>query len=144
MPETRDLLPRYVEHLRARVRSEQGRHSPALAGPLTLPRDIEELTRRDPHACLQLVVDALGEATEPEVVRAIGNELLENLLNDSSSAVAGEVSQALRTNKRFRQAFGFGKYASVDPAVVEEWVSVLQDLGTTKEAERKSTWKRAP
>ena len=77
-------------------------------------------------------------ANTPEMIVAIGDELLENLLNEYSDRIATEVPHHLRTNKRFRQAFAFGNYSSVDPALISDWVAIFQQLGTTKDAERKS------
>ena len=145
MPEEVDPLAEYLEHLHARVRSEQGKPTARdeeedLA---ILPTTLAEFCTREPRKCLDLLVRALAEPVAPELVRAIGDELLENLLNENAAKIADEVSDALRKNKRFRQAFAFGEYASVDPAVISDWVRVFQDLGTTKEAERKSVWRGA-
>lgn len=138
-------LAEYLKHLHARVRSQLGRPTARdeeedLA---ILPPTLAEFCTREPRKCLDLLVRALAEPVAPEVVRAIGDNLLENLLNENSAKIADEVSAALRNNKRFRQAFAFGDYASVDPAVISDWVRVFQDLGTTKEAERKSLWRGA-
>lgn len=137
-------LARYLEHIQARLRTREGRATTAdKEGNLAvLPSDIAELCSREPAQCLDLVLRALAEPVAPQVVAAIGDGLLEDLLNDSAGRIADQVSAELRKNRKFRQAFGFGKHASVDPAVIEDWVAVLQSLGTTKEKERKSTWKR--
>lgn len=107
-----------------------------------LPSGVSELCNHDPNGCLDLITQALGETLTPEEVRAVGTELLENLLNESAGKVADRVSVELKKNKRFRQAFAFGNYASVDPAVLNDWVKVFGDLGTTKAAERKSVYRR--
>lgn len=145
MPQQVDLLAEYLEHLHARVRSAQGQSTARdeeedLA---ILPTTLAELCTREPGKCLDLVVRALAEPVAPAMIRAIGDELLENVLNENAAMIADEVSAALRKNKRFRQAFAFGNYASVDPAIISEWVRVFQDLGTTKDAERKSVWRGA-
>jgi hypothetical protein len=134
-----DLLPEYLEHLRARCKPRRDDAKELKV----LPAAIAELASHQPDKCLELIVRALGEPLVPESVRAIGDDLLDNLLNERSAAVGDEVLHQLRTNKRFRQAFASGRHSSVDPAVIDEWVRLFQDLGTTKDAERKSLWKRA-
>lgn len=145
MKEAADHLPEYLEHLHARLRLRQ---SPSTASDrersmAPLPAHLAALPSRDPAACLDLIVRALDEPIAPEVVAAIGDGLLDDLLNEKAGILADQVSELLRQRKKFRQAFGFVHYASVDPAVIEDWVAILQRLGTTKERERKSTWKRA-
>jgi len=145
MTESADLLPAYLEHLHARVRARQGRANKADKDSdlATLPTSIATLRVREPKACLALIVRALAEPLAPEAIAALGDGLLEDLLNESAGKIADEVSVELKKNKKFRQAFGFGKHASVDPAVIEDWVAVFTRLGTTKERERKSTWRRS-
>jgi hypothetical protein len=130
MPPRADALCEYIEHLKARDR-------------LPLPADIAVLCTTKPSECLDLIIRALQQPIGPGLVAAIGNELLENLLNESSALISDEVAGHLRTNKRFRQAFSFGNYSSVDPAIISDWVRVFQELGTTKAAERKSLYSRA-
>lgn len=144
MREAQDHLARYLEHLQARLRAREGRATAAdKEGNLAiLHPDISALCSRAPSQCLDLILRALAEPVAPQVVAAIGDGLLDDLLNESAGRIADQVSAELCRNKKFRQAFGFGKHASVDPAVIEDWVSVLQSLGTTKEKERKSTWKK--
>lgn len=144
MPEAGDSVALYLEHLRARLRAREGRPTDAdkESGLAVLPTGISALCSREPRSCLDLIVRALAEPVAPEVVAAIGDGLLDDLLNENAGKIADQVSEELRTNRRFRQAFGFGKHASVDPAVIEDWVTIFQKLGTTKEKERKSTWKR--
>lgn len=140
-----DLLPLYLAHLNARVRSKQGRwQSPdekeiALTN---LPPALSALCADDPEACLALIVRALEEPLSAEAIREVGDGLLENLLNEHSGTIADRLLPLLRTNQRFRQAFSFGNYASVDPAVVADWARLFQNLGTTRAAERKSVWRR--
>jgi hypothetical protein len=134
MRDRADLLAEYLDHVRGRVRSGGGRAA--------VPADIAALGLARPHECLALVVDALEEPVTPEHVRVVGDGLLEELLNESSDAVAEEVSAQLRQNKRFRQAFAFGDYPSVDPAVLGEWIDVLESLGTSKKAERRKLWSK--
>jgi hypothetical protein len=145
MSETADRLSDYLEHLQARVRVRQGRATAAdREGNLAdLPESIAALCSRQPDQCLALIVRVLAEALPPEEVAAIGEGLLEDLLNEHAATIADKVAAELRTNQRFRQAFGFGHHSSVDPALIEEWVRIFQRLGTTKERERKSTWRRA-
>jgi hypothetical protein len=143
MTDPDDRLADYLAHLEVRVRARQGRPATAAdAGSAVLPESIAALAAREPGECLELILRALSEAVSPETIAAIGGGLLEDLLNESAGRVADRVAAELRTNKRFRQAFGFANYSSVDPAVIEDWVRVLERLGTTKEKERKSTWRR--
>ncbi len=121
------LLSAYLEHLKARQ---------------ALPTEVADLCSQKPRECLELILQALQEPIGSQLVAAIGKELLENLLNEHSAVLADEVSEHLRTNERFRQAFACGVYASVDPAIIADWVKLFQDLGTTKTAERKSLWSR--
>jgi len=141
---TQDPLALYLEHIQARLRAREGRATTAdkERSLAVLPAGISELCSREPGRCLDLILRALAEPVAPQVVAAIGDGLLEDLLNESAGRIADQVSAELRKNKKFRQAFGFGKHASVDPAVIEEWVAVLKSLGTTKEKERKSTWRK--
>src|SRR6187431_121706 len=118
-----DRLAAYLEHLEARVREPKR----------ALPGDLSAFCSSNPKDCLALILTALERVTTPQAIIAIGDELLENLLNESSGRLDGEVSQQLRANKKFRQAFAFGNYASVDPAIVADWVQIFQDLGTTKD-----------
>jgi hypothetical protein len=134
MRDPADLLAEYLDHVQGRVRSGGGRAA--------VPADVTALGLAQPHECLALVVDALAEPVTPEHVRVVGDGLLEELLNESSDAVAEEVSAQLRQNKRFRQAFAFGDYTSVDPAVLGEWIDVLESLGTSKKAERRRLWSK--
>src|SRR5215212_3183009 len=129
-----DLLAPYLQHLEARIRARQHQD---LA---RLPPELAAFCSSQPAQCLQLVIRALEAVTTPQLVQAIGEELLDNLLNESSAAIHAEVSDQLRTNRKFRQAFACATYASVDPAIVSEWVEIFQELGTTKKAERKSLW----
>jgi hypothetical protein len=144
MPETDDRLAQYVEHLEASARARLHRSTPddKERGLATLPPGISALCSQQPRECLDLIVRALAEPLSPEAVAAVGEGLLQVLLNESAGRLADDVSVELRRNRRFRQAFGFGNYSSVDPAVIEDWVRVFESLGTTKERERKSTWRR--
>ena len=144
MSEPVDPLAQYLEHLQARARARLNRPTAAdKEGDLaTLPASIASLCSREPRACLDLIVRALAEPLAPEAVAAVGDGLLEDLLNESAGKIADQVSVELRKSRKFRQAFGFGKHASVDPAVIEDWVAIFEALGTTKEKERKSTWRR--
>jgi hypothetical protein len=129
-----DLLASFLDHLHARIRAGGGRAA--------LPAPLDALAREQPAVGLALVVDALREAETPEVVRVIGDGLLETLLNESSNAIATDVAAHLRKNKRFRQAFAFGEHTSVDPALLGDWNDVLQSLGTSKKAERRGLWSK--
>jgi len=134
MRERAELLSEYLDHVRGRVRSGGGRAA--------LPDDVAAMCLASPRECLALAVDALEEPVTPEHVRVVGDGLVEQLLNDSSDAVAEEVSALLRKHKRFRQAFAFGDYTSVDPALLGEWVDVLESLGTSKKQERTRLWSK--
>ena len=136
------LLAEYLEHLHARirVRSNTPTVRDAEEGLATLPDSVDQVCRTEPEACLDLVVAALREAGSPHVVQAIGDELLENLLNEHSERVRERVTTLLRSEQRFRFAFACAKYASVDPSVVNDWITMFQELGTTKQAERKKLW----
>lgn len=127
-----ELLAAYLAHIHARAKRDGE----------VLPEALAALASREPEKCLELIVQVLAETLTPEEIRAVGNELLENLINESAGKISDRVSAELRKNRKFRQAFAFGNYASVDPAVLADWVKVFQDLGTTKAAERKSVWKR--
>jgi len=144
MTEATDRLPEYLTHLQARIRERQHRLTAAdrESGLATLPPSIDALCAGHPRECLDLIIRALAGSLTPEGIAVIGDGLLQDLLNGSAGTIADEVSSELRRNTKFRQAFGFGNHSSVDPAVIEEWVSVLESLGTTKERERKSTWRR--
>jgi hypothetical protein len=131
-------LDRYLKHLEARIRERQHKSTEQdeeedLA---VLPRDLASLCTSEPRECLEFVMQALQQTTAPELVRAVGDGLLEDLLNENSAAIHEEVLDHLRTNRRFRQAFACGTYASV----IADWVTLFQELGTTKRAERKSLW----
>lgn len=139
MTDISDPLAGYLTHLQARIRA-QGR--PGLDAEELLPETLSLMASREPAACLDLIVRALDEPVAAELVVAIGNGLLEDLLNENAAAIADGVAKELRRNKRFRQAFSFGNHASVDPSVIEEWVAIFRDLGTTKAKERKSTFRR--
>jgi hypothetical protein len=134
MPDRAELLAEYLDHVRARVTSGGGRAA--------VPARIAALCREQPHECLALILEALEEPVTPEHVRVVGDGLVEELLSESSDAVAAEVSTHLQKNKRFRQAFAFGDYTSVDPAVLGEWVDVLESLGTSKKKERTRLWSK--
>ena len=128
MDERKDLLARYLTHVDARVRSRQ---------TAVLPEEIATFCTGNPRQCLDLILRALEASTTSAAIEAIGNELLQNLLNEHSGRIGEDVAQQLRTNKVFRQAFSCGKYASVDPALIAEWVLIFEALGTTKQQERK-------
>ena len=144
-PPAEEMKSEYLEHLHARDRARRGKATPQdeeddLA---VLPADVVKLCTQRPDQCLNLILQTLEEPIGPELVAAIGDELLENLLNEHSAVLVEKVIENLRTNKRFRQAFAHGDYASVDPAIISDWVRVFQELGTTKKAERKSLWSTA-
>ena len=126
------LVEEYVQHLDARIRAS------GKATSVVLPAQVSDLCTNDPKSCLDLILRTLERDLHREAVRAVGDELLENLLNENSAAIADEVANELKNNKRFRQAFAFGNHASVDPTLTEEWAAIFQRLGTTKAAERKS------
>lgn len=44
------------------------------------------------------------------------------------------------TDDRFRFAFASGVFSSVDPLLIDGWLLIFRDLGTTKQAERKRLW----
>ena len=138
MTENDDPLPAYLQHLQARIRA-RGR---AAAGG-GVHESLARLCSREPEACFDLIVRALDEALGAEFVVAIGNGLLEDLLNENAAQLADRVSLELRRNERFRQAFSFGRHASVDTAIIEGWVSVFRNLGTTRAKERKRTFRRS-
>jgi hypothetical protein len=123
------LLPDYLEHLRARMHGRQ-----------PLPESIAQFCTKDPTACLDLITEALREVRSPNLIQAIGDGLLQNLLNESSEALRTEVAGLLRTNQRFRFAFASGTFSSVDTVLIDEWLEVFQELGTSKQAERKRLW----
>jgi hypothetical protein len=145
LAEHTEALPDYLEHILARERLNTGK-ARALDKEddlAVLPSEIDKLTVSNPRECLQLVLAALRQPIGPYAVQAVGDELLENLLNQSGRTIASDVAEQLRTNLRFRQAFSCGDYGSVDPDIVMEWVRIFQELGTTKEQERKSLWRVA-
>lgn len=129
---TDDRLPlrEYLEHLDARIRA---RSTP-------LPESVTQLSAANPAECLALIVQALGEVNSANLIQAIGDGLLEDLLNEHAAALADQIAALLRTNQRFRFAFASGTYASVDPDLINEWVEVLQEIGTSKQRERKRLW----
>ena len=137
------LLAEYAEHLHARIRRQSNTPTPRdeEEGLATLPDSVSALCTTQPHDCLELIVAALREATSPHIVQAIGDGLLENLLNEHSQEVHDETIALLRTEERFRFAFACGNFASVDPSLVDEWLTTLRDLGTTKQKERKKMWR---
>lgn len=134
MSDRAELLAAYLDHVRARVATGGGR--------APLPSDLATLCREQPHECLAIAVDALEEPVTPEHVRVVGDGLVEQLLNDSPDALANDVAEQLRRSRRFRQAFSFGDYPSVDPAVLGDWIDVLESLGTSKKAERRGLWSK--
>ena len=138
-----DLVTAYVEHLRARVRLTQSKAKRRSGDEdlAVLPSSLASLCTTKPRECLEIIIAALREVDTPELVRAIGDGLLEDLINEKSDVLADAVEDQLRTNQRFRQAFSCGHHASVDPAITAGWVKVLRDLGTTKTAERKRLWR---
>ena len=142
MVQDSDRLAAYLEHLKARVRARQNRSTlkDREEDLAVLPGELATFCASQPRECLELVIRVLQQATVPELIQAVGDELLENLLNENSAVIHEEVMHYLRTNGRFRQAFACGEYSSVDPALISDWVKVFQDLGTTKQAERKSLW----
>ncbi len=135
MPAASSTLSEYLDHLAALLRARSN-----TAAGRDLPDAVRDLCSRDPHACLELIVDALAAVDSPHLIQAIGDELLDNLLNEHSSQLQMEIVTLLRTNQRFRFAFASGRHSSVDPAIVAEWVDVLRELGTTKQRERKRLW----
>jgi hypothetical protein len=105
-----------------------------------LPETISRLCTAQPGECLTLIVEALEEVSSPNLVQAIGDGLLENLLNEHSDALSEQVANLLRGNPRFRFAFACGAHASVDPSLINEWAAIFQQLGTSKQRERKRLW----
>ena len=136
------LLPKYVEHLKARIRARS--NTPTATdkeqGLATLPESVSQLCANDPQECLALIVAALREASSPHLVQAIGDGLLDTLLNSHADRLGDQVAALLRSDERFRFAYASSSHASVDPAVISEWVEVLKSLGTTKQAQRKRLW----
>lgn len=137
------LLAEYVEHLHARIRRQSNTPTPRdeeedLA---SLPGSVSQLCGSEPNECLELILAALREADSPHLVQAIGEELLDDLLNEHSQEIHDRTVALLRTDQAFRFAFACARYASVDPSVVDEWLTVLQELGTTKQRERKKLWR---
>ena len=90
-----------------------------------------------------MVLRALEQVDSPHLVHAIGDGLLEDLLNASAAELQTDLTEQLISNQKFRQAFACGNHASVDTAIISEWVNTLRDIGTTKKAERKSLWSKA-
>jgi hypothetical protein len=131
MAEHQGLLASYIEHLEARTRAQRGTRVP-------IPNAISHHCSEQPRECLDLVLTALERAETSRTVEAIGDGLLESLLNEHADRISQDVADHLRTNGRFRQAFASGTHSSVDPTIMEDWLAVFQDLGTTKAAERKS------
>ncbi len=123
------LLPEYLEHLRARLRVRT-----------PLPDSLAHFCTEQPAECLSLITRALQEVRSPNLIQAIGEGLLQNLLNESSEVLRAEVAALLRTNERFRFAFASGTFSSVDTVLIDEWLEVFQALGTSKQAERKRLW----
>jgi hypothetical protein len=138
MVERADRLSRYLEHLHARVRASG---NPELKESANLPPEISTFCGSHPRECLQLIIGALEQVESPHLVHAIGDGLLEDLLNANAGGLQPELTEQLTTNRKFRQAFACGTHASVDPAITAEWVNTLRDIGTTKKAERKSLWR---
>ena len=124
-------LSQYLEHLTARLRAQ------ARKAEVPLPHCVMEM---NPQAALTLAVEALEKVNSPNLVQAVGDGLLQNLINDHAAALSAEIAAFLQANQRFRFAFACGTYASVDPSIINEWVELLRDLGTTKQAERKRLW----
>ena len=87
-----------------------------------------------------MVMAVLPELGSPNLIQSVGDGLLEDLLNEHAGSLYDEIASLLRTSQRFRFAFACGTYASVDPAVVDDWMRILQDIGTTKQRERKRLW----
>jgi hypothetical protein len=124
-------LTQYLSHLAARLRAHSRK------GQEPLPDCVNEISDSER---LALVVDALQHVKSPNLVHAVGDGLLEHMLNDRGAALSEEITTLLRTNQRFRFAFSCGTHASVDPSLIDEWLEVLRELGTTKQAERKRLW----
>lgn len=129
MTEHSSLLPEYLEHLRARLRARE-----------PLPASLARFCSQQPASCLTLITDALEQVRSPNLIQAIGDGLLQDLLNQRSEALRAEVAGLLRTNERFRFAFASGTFSSVDTQLIDEWLQVFQELGTSKQAERKRLW----
>lgn len=138
------LLAEYLEHLQARLRHQSNTPTPRdeESDLATLPDSVSDLCSTQPHDCLELILAALRETTSPHIVQAIGDGLLENLLNEHSQEIHDQTVALLQTDQQFRFAFACGNFASVDPSLVDEWLTTLRDLGTTKQAERKKLWRR--
>lgn len=133
-PDRDAILAAYSEHVRARVAAGGGRAA--------VPAEIADFASERPSEALAMIVAALDDASTPEQIRVIGDGLLEDLLNEHSDALDAAVTAALRRSKRFRQAFAFGEHASVDPAVLNDWIDVLASLGTSKKALRRGLWSK--
>lgn len=131
------MLPLYLEHLNARLKARQTKNRDELA---TLPESIATLCSSEPSACLAMIVEALEHVHSPDLIREIGEGLLADLLNERAAAIEKEVTSLLWSNPTFRQAFACGNHASVDPDLVDDWMKIFQDLGTTKATERKRLW----
>lgn len=129
MTEPSSLLPEYLAHLRARLRARE-----------PLPASVALFCREQPAECLALITQALQEVRSPNLIQAVGDGLLQNLLNESSETLRAEVAGLLRRNERFRFAFASGTFSSVDTQLIDEWLEVFQALGTSKQAERKRLW----
>jgi hypothetical protein len=123
-------LREYLDHLDARIRA---RSTP-------LPESAAQLCAAAPAECLAMIVAALAAVHSANLVQAIGDGLLENLLNEHAATLADRVAVLLRTNQRFRFAFASATLASVDPDLLNEWFEVLQEIGTSKQRERKRLW----
>lgn len=123
------LLPEYLEHLRARLRARE-----------PLPDAIAHFCTEQPAECLALITEALQQVRSPNLIQAIGDGLLQNLLNESSETLRADVAGLLQRNERFRFAFASGTFSSVDTQLIDEWLQVFQQLGTSKQAERKRLW----
>src|SRR3982074_2110932 len=84
-----DLLHLYLEHLRARLRARQQKPKPQDEDEdlELLPSDLSRFCSSNPRACLDLILLALEQVHVPELVGEVGDELLENLLNENSQVV---------------------------------------------------------
>jgi len=141
------LLELYLRHLAHRVKSAGKNlrtYSDEEHDLLIIPDEVSAFCSSGPEACLQVVCDALAATSSPQIIAAIGDGLLEDLLNGKATLLRREVAHQLRTSKKFRQAFANGEYSSVPPEIVVEWVAIFQQLGTSKEAERRSLWHEQP
>jgi DNA-binding transcriptional MerR regulator len=134
------LLQSYLEHLQARVRARSNTPDAGDQEAGVLPAAIRRLSTDDPEACLALIVEALHQVSSPHLIQAAGEELLEDLLNEHSAALDAQIATLLRNDQRFRFAFASGTYSSVDPSLLDDWMRILQSLGTTKQNERKRLW----